>query len=458
MGKRTAIIVLAVVLAAFFAIGFGCKTAPKTPEEPTITEKPTEKPPEVTEKPVETPTTEAVSDEEVRDARNAIARAREADAEYYEPALLKEAEDALEAALRARDKDPAKARELLAEAKAKADAAFDGAVAKAAVDLDGRLARMQAALLEEKADRFLPEEYEQAVAGIPEVKRLYAAGELVDAREKAYATLAEMSGLLERLKERKQWVEILKRDINQNLAKAEELAAHVRAPEPFERAKRLYLQGIDEYQGYELAASEDTLAQAKEASQEAIRLASAKRQQEKERTKGLMLDVMRLLEDVSSLTVVTDEGTVIKPAPWSGQQFLDENVEPEAEGESLLIQEGGTAVLADVAEENLLEQAKQLWQQGVLEWNNGSFGVAEEYFGEARRLAEVYKNQAVNPDYPVYVVRLIPERRDCLWRIAEYDYIYGNPYLWPKIWRRNRKLIQHPDLIYPGWKLVIPPQ
>jgi nucleoid-associated protein YgaU len=115
-------------------------------------------------------------------------------------------------------------------------------------------------------------------------------------------------------------------------------------------------------------------------------------------------------------------------------------------------------VLADVAEENLLEQAKQLWQQGVLEWNAGNYGPAEEYFLEARRLAEAYKSQSVNPDYPVYVVRLIPERRDCLWRIAEYDFIYGNPYLWPKIWRRNRKLIQHPDLIYPGWKLVIPPR
>ncbi len=115
-------------------------------------------------------------------------------------------------------------------------------------------------------------------------------------------------------------------------------------------------------------------------------------------------------------------------------------------------------VLADVAEENLLEQAKNLWQQGVLEWNSGNYGVAEEYFHEARRLAEAYKAQAVDSDYPVYVVRLIPERRDCLWRIAEYDFIYGNPYLWPKIWRRNRKLIQHPDLIYPGWKLVIPPR
>ncbi len=109
---------------------------------------------------------------------------------------------------------------------------------------------MKATLLEEKADRFLPEEYERAVAGIPEVERLYGQGELVDAREKAYATLAEMSGLLERLRERKRWVETLKRDINQNLQQAEELGAPARAPEAFALANRLYLQGIDEYQGY----------------------------------------------------------------------------------------------------------------------------------------------------------------------------------------------------------------
>jgi nucleoid-associated protein YgaU len=399
-----------------------------------------------------------VSDEEVRQARSAIARAREADAEYYEPALLRQAEEALEAALRARNSDPAGARELLAEAKARAGQAFDGAVAKAAADLESRLARMKEALLEEKADRFLPEEYQRAVAGIPEVQRLYVAGELVDAREKAYSTLAEMSGLLERLRERKRWVETLKRDINQNLKQAEELGAYTRAPEAFARANRLYLQGIDEYQGFQLDSSEETLAQAKEAAQEAIRLASGRRQEEKEQTRILMLEVMRLLEEASSLTVVADDGTVIAPEPWSGEPYLPEEVEQTPDDQSLLLRAGRTAVLADVAEENLLEQAKQLWQQGVLEWNGGNYGVAEEYFHEARRLAEAYKAQAVDSEYPVYVVRLIPERRDCLWRIAEYDFIYGNPYLWPKIWRRNRKLIQHPDLIYPGWKLVIPPR
>ena len=450
MAARAGKLWLAAVLLAAFMLG--CKSAPEAPEQAgeLAAAEAAEKAPEPTQA-AEFPSVNPVSNEEVRQARSAIARAREADAEDYEPDLLRQAEEALSAALAARGSDPAKAREALAEAKARADEAFDGAVAKSAADLEERLARLKATLLEEKADRFLPEEYERAVGGIPEVQRLYGEGQLVDAREKAYATLAEMSGLLERLRERKRWVETLQRDINQNLQQAEQQGAPARAPEAFALANRLYLQGLDEYQGYRLTDSEETLAQAREASQEAIRLAGGRRQEEKEQTRLLMLEVMRQLEEASNLTVVDEEGTVIPPRPWSGESFL----EPD---QSLLPGPGRTVVLADVAEENLLEQAKNLWQQGVLEWNQGNYGAAEDYFHEARRLAEAYTVQAVDSEYPVYVVRLIPERRDCLWRIAEYDFIYGNPYLWPKIWRRNRKLIQHPDLIYPGWKLVIPPR
>lgn len=56
-----------------------------------------------------------------------------------------------------------------------------------------------------------------------------------------------------------------------------------------------------------------------------------------------------------------------------------------------------------------------------------------------------------------YVVRLIPERRDCLWRIAGYSFIYNNPFLWPLIWIANLDIITNPDLIFPGQVLVIPP-
>jgi nucleoid-associated protein YgaU len=474
--KRTLGVFLTVLTAVLVLVAFGCKTAPKPvekPEEPAVIEKPPEEPtPEVPEKPPEEPAEKPVekppekpavtpvSDEEVRQARNAIARAREADADYYEPALLKAAEDALNAALLARADDPDKARELLATARQKANEAFDGAVAKAATDLDGRMERMKAALLAEKADRFLPSEYEQAVSGIPEARKLFAQGELVEAREKAYAALAEMSSLLERLRERKRWIEVLKRDINEYLRQADELEAYQLAPEAFDRANLLYLQGIDAYQGFQLDNAEDLLGRAKEAAQEAIRLAKGQRLDEKQKAREKMLEVMRELEEASTLTVVTDEGTVIQPEPWSGEQYLPESAVQEQEpgDQSMIIEEGGTAVLGDVDEENLLEQAKELWRQGVQEWENGNYAQAEEYFDESRRLVEVYKTQTVNPDYPLYTVRLIPERRDCLWRIAEYDFIYGNPYVWPKIWRRNRKLIQHPDLIYPGWKLVIPPK
>jgi len=56
-----------------------------------------------------------------------------------------------------------------------------------------------------------------------------------------------------------------------------------------------------------------------------------------------------------------------------------------------------------------------------------------------------------------YTVRLIPERRDCLWRIAEYQFIYNNPWKWPIIYKANKKVIgTNPHLIFPGQIFDIP--
>ncbi|MFP4522375.1 MAG: hypothetical protein ACLFQK_09540 [Fibrobacterota bacterium] len=78
------------------------------------------------------------------------------------------------------------------------------------------------------------------------------------------------------------------------------------------------------------------------------------------------------------------------------------------------------------------------------------------------------------PDKPMsYTVRLIPGRRDCLWRIAEYDDIYNNPLEWPKIYESNKgqiveayerykrntadpKYNRAADLIFPGQVFDIP--
>jgi len=64
----------------------------------------------------------------------------------------------------------------------------------------------------------------------------------------------------------------------------------------------------------------------------------------------------------------------------------------------------------------------------------------------------------VGPGWKTYTVRLIPQRRDCLWRIAEYDHIYGNARLWTRIYKANKSKIKNPDLIYPGQIFDIPPK
>jgi nucleoid-associated protein YgaU len=58
-----------------------------------------------------------------------------------------------------------------------------------------------------------------------------------------------------------------------------------------------------------------------------------------------------------------------------------------------------------------------------------------------------------------YVVKLNPARRDCLWRIAGYDFVYGDPWKWRHIYEANKAKFpnsNNPNLIKPGMVLTIP--
>ncbi len=58
-----------------------------------------------------------------------------------------------------------------------------------------------------------------------------------------------------------------------------------------------------------------------------------------------------------------------------------------------------------------------------------------------------------------YTVRLNRERRDCFWRIAEFPWVYNNPWMWKKLYEANKSIIENPDnpdLIQPGQVLTIP--
>lgn len=58
-----------------------------------------------------------------------------------------------------------------------------------------------------------------------------------------------------------------------------------------------------------------------------------------------------------------------------------------------------------------------------------------------------------------YVVRLNPEDRDCLWKIAAYDFVYGDPWKWKQLYEANKESFPepgNPSLIEPGMILKIP--
>lgn len=58
-----------------------------------------------------------------------------------------------------------------------------------------------------------------------------------------------------------------------------------------------------------------------------------------------------------------------------------------------------------------------------------------------------------------YTVRLIPEKRDCFWRIAEYEFVYADGTKWTVLYDENRDQIQdpsNPHLIQPGQVFEIP--
>ncbi len=70
-----------------------------------------------------------------------------------------------------------------------------------------------------------------------------------------------------------------------------------------------------------------------------------------------------------------------------------------------------------------------------------------------RRLEAAYQRalDSMGPRFDNYSV----VRGDYLWKIARKPDIYNDPFQWVKIWTKNRDLVTNPDLIYPGWNLKI---
>jgi nucleoid-associated protein YgaU len=342
-----------------------------------------------------------------------------------------------------------------------------------------RLKRNDDALQGVEADKFAPVYYEETVELSEEAVYLYDEGDLWGAQQAADDALASQAVLYYNVEENKRYVAILRRDTENYLSDAEDNQAYLYAPGELEDANKKYEAGVAAYQAYDLAISEDLLAEAKHDAVEAARMSAAKKRQAQ--TDLLMSDTEKRIAAASRLRVIGEDGEVQEAEPWDGDDYLKANplLDPTPEKENYIagdsglrkfdepadiegddvteipIESEGTQVKGDEQTADYLVIAQNLWTRGVEARNVGNYDLADEYFNQARTFIEAYEAAAVERTYTV-VYREVAT--DCLWRIAEYDDIYSNPFLWPRIWRANKKIIQNPDLIFPGQVLVIPPE
>jgi len=499
MNKRIFFTLLILSVFAFAS----CKTAPEPVEEEPAAEEISEgAPEEVVEEAIveegagmETPAEpvveaapepqpEPVSREELALARQSLQRAEEADASRFAPDLMNVAYDDLKKAANLAESDPDQARLLLAGVIEKGDRAFeigkDGLIAEALASME----KLDAQLLEIEAEKFSPGPYGEVTGQFDHTRDLIEQGDLLEARKAYNLAYLKARNLHRILSENIRWIGILERDTENYLADAEEQEAYLWADEEFIEASDLLSRGLTSFRQYDIETSENLLKEAKFKARNAIYLARTRKKQSE--TDQMLLMIQQELEDASTLMIQTETGDILEAEPWSGSDYLDENPLLDVKGEDyeaedselteydlnqpLKEEEPDEEIQEEEEEEivevtpvstgmsesvgSLLDQAKELWKQGVSARNDGDYARSKELFIQAEAYIRAYRANAVEK---TYTVQYRPVKTDCLWRIAGYDDIYGDPFLWPKIWKRNQKMIPNPDLIYPGQVLIIPP-
>ena len=393
------------------------------------------------------------TDADLDRVRVLIARAEEVAAPLYDPQNLDSARKALRTSGRIREVDPGGSHASLKVAEARAVAAFENSVRLAAERLRNLLRSRLDDLRRIQADRWVPVSFQDMVDAIRRAEDLYRSGDYFGAYRLALATADDMLDVRDSLLDRLELLYGARVEAERCLAAVQQLdtsgwdAARLRELQSrYQRLNTLYLTGLEAIQSYRLADAEEAFGAAIEVCRTLMAVADEAYTEHMERAAALLQAVMEELEAASELTVVTEQGDFISPQPWSGRPVLD----------ALRAGGAGRRAILDGIERraaNDLLKARELWIDGVVAFDDRKYGQSIERFEDARRYLDRYKLYTA---LGIHTVQLIPERRESLWRIAEYDRWYADPFLWPRIWRRNRDLIQNPDLIYPNWRLIIP--
>lgn len=451
--KKVNLYRLSIIFILIFSICFSCKKSVPEPveEAPQVTTPPAvkeeEKQPEqqVTEQPKE-----KISETQFQEVEDLIAKAKEALADIYDKENFLNAKKNLNDAKSLNDTDPEKAAELLNLARKQAEDAYYNSYKARALEKKQEADRLINDLKAGGIEITNKEQFDDAMGPYNEGTTFFDE----ENYPSSYAKYAESVDKLKELsaiqKKMRQEAESKIKYIQSLIRKAEKLGASVYAPEELNSAKENLNNGILQYKDFDFENSKTSLEQAEKDAVAAI-----------DKTNKALAEKKRL----EALKAIKKAGNSLEKAAGKetlkngkAQKSLDYRFEFDEDAE---VNEGNaprnemnsTEQIPISSYQKILEKAVDYIEKAKEAYYRTDYDMAIKYAEIAQRIADSYSGVGIKT---YYTVKLNTERRDCLWRISEYGFIYNNPFYWPMIWKTNKENILNPDLIYPGQVFAIP--
>jgi hypothetical protein len=385
-----------------------------------------------------------LSDADFEEAQVLIERAREALAETYDPDNLNSAIKQLELAYSLRETEKKKAKAALEASKDFANKAYYNSYKARSLEKKDAVDALFEQADSLGADKLVVDDYNTARQFYDEAGSAFSKEDYVSSYMKYTDCEDFLSDVIKKARLARKEFEDRIDYVKGLITEADELGAREYASEEFEMANKYLESAIVEYADFKFDDANRSLVDAEKYALLAIdkTRAALKELKRLEALKAIR-EAGKTIEDASKTDVYDSEGDKVDVGNYEFE------FDPDEEGSDM-----GQAPDTSISSyEELFNKAVEYIDKAKEAYQNEEYELAIKYADLARRIAESYKGSGIKT---TYTVRLIPNRRDCLWRISEYDYIYRDPYLWPRIWKANKKQIFNPDLIYPGQKFVIP--
>lgn len=386
-----------------------------------------------------TTTIAQLSEDDIKEAQDAIDKAVKAGAKQYDPDNLDKANKAFDEAKNEND------RSKLELAKKYAEDAYRNTYKKKAEEKREICEKLMKKANEYGINETNNEQYKDGKEKFDEGDVNYQNEDYVSAFnsfEKSETALKKvMKATLAREREQKNKIAYIKKLIKE----AEKIGAATHAPDELGAAKDSLSVGEEQFSNKNFDEAAVNLEAAEKSAIDAINKTkfALKELKRKAALKAIM-DAGKAIEGASDTDMGKEEGV-------SGYKF--EFKDAEGEADDLQNAPKHDTPNGDVSYKELLNKAIEYVEKAKAAYRDEDYEMAIQYANIAKKIALSYNGDTLKTRY---TVRLIPEKRDCLWRISEYSYIYDTPFLWPRIWKANKAKILNPDLIYPGQVLDIP--